>query len=189
MILKLPELFGVPAEHTMDNSDKFVAAPVAIHQGRLEVLSYAEMPEQLVDIRRAVAGLYAGRLPGQAGFVNLGNGSVGAFDVQAAGVDGSGITVYPQPKEFVDPESKEPKFSGVLLFSSFRSGGVVTKLAGVVLNPDNDPWLADELGVDHTFNQNNYGQVIVPYDGIMPFVTPNNLCLESGSFWLPRRVN
>lgn len=163
MGFRLPNQLGRSASE--DSRRRFIATPLMAAGGALD-LSRFENDRRKPEISDAYSRLSQGRMPRNAGMVAL-RSDIGAFDLQALRYEGGEVKISPQSKSVVDAETKEPKEAGALIFSTMdftRTGELksfCTRAIGVAINPDENPWLADELGVDRRWKQNNYGMVIV----------------------------
>ena len=196
MSLQLPRKIGDPAPADIDPRDRFVNPAIAIQKERAAGKAGGRVIElavsgELLEPSAAYAELDRGRMPRRAGLVELGHGVVGAIDLQAAEVGVNNLELIPQPKEAVDPESKIVCAAGILSFSCVNPlTGEVYSIEAIaeVLNPDLDPWRADELGVNSRYHQNACGFVIARFDRLaMPFLpTHPSIDLQTGRAYIPR---
>lgn len=166
MALWLPAKSGDQSPNDIERVDRFVGLPVAVKQQLPHVLQLFKYPEKLSDIDRAQQAIMMGRLVTKAGVMSLGPNVFGSFDLHAVERIGNDFVALPQPKAAVDPETKEPKESGGIVFSVFDLGRMSVKsyLYGYVLNPDEEPWTVDAFGLENLSKQNRYGNVIAQVD-------------------------
>jgi hypothetical protein len=164
MGIVLPEKIGTPAIGNAQ-SERFVATPCMIAR-QAALLTEVLASEDSLSIEQAMSAIRNARMPRNAGRVVLGSDVVGAFDLQAFQNGAGKAQIRPQSKLAIDDDTKEPREPGVLVFSATRLIaedvlGVEAKAIGVAVNPDEQPWLAHDLGVSARSKQNQHGLVIV----------------------------
>jgi hypothetical protein len=182
--LELPQKVGEPAPKKIDPRDRFVNLAVAVEKG-VEDLAEMHRADDICGIDEALGALAAGHMPRHAGLVRLPSGLVGEIDVQAAVFQGGQLVLLPQPKEIVDPATKEVRAKSLATLTVPHPSGrayLVTPI-GAAINPDEDPWEADRLGIDSRFGQNSEGFVIghfSPLDVGRFVITPETIDLDAG---------
>ena len=196
MSLLLPRKIGEPASANIDPQDRFVNPAIAIQKERAASESGGRVVElavsdELLEPAVAYAELNRGCMPRRAGLVKLGQGVVGAIDLQAAVVELTALVLIPQPKNVVNSETKVVCAAGVITFSCVnpRTGHIYSiEAIAEAINPDLEPWRADELGVDSRSKQNEHGFVIAHFDRLTRPLrhTDPSVNLRTGYTSIPR---
>ncbi len=165
-------VFGEPVKPHTSWRHRYTQAPVAIANGSEEVLRVIH-DGRTNDPASVRDGLLEGRMPRGGGIMQLGPERYASCDLMAAQLLPWALELSPALKSAVDPETKAPQASGLIVLTHFvleKSGDDTVVIQGVqpvaeAFNPDEDPWKADHYAQQgQRVTQGRQGIAIVQLD-------------------------
>lgn len=165
-------VFGEPVKPHTPWRHRYTQAPVAIANGSEEVLRVIH-DGRTNDPASVVDGLLEGRMPRGGGIMRLGQERYASCDLMAAQLLPRALELSPALKSAVDPETKAPQASGLIVLTHFvleKSGDDAVVIQGVqpvaeAFDPDEDPWKADRYAQQgQRVIQNDQGIAIARLD-------------------------
>lgn len=168
-ILSRPEVqIGEPVKSHTPWRHRYAQAPVAIANGAEEVMRLV-YDKQFNDPADVNAGLAKGRMPRRGGIIRDGEDRYCSYDLMAARLSSGLLELNPSLKSSVDPDTKIPRASGLILMTHFTVGASVDVRGimpiAVAFNPDEEPWRADYFSaMGQRIRQNECGIAIAQLD-------------------------
>ncbi|MFO0971331.1 MAG: hypothetical protein U0520_03230 [Candidatus Saccharimonadales bacterium] len=165
-------VFGEPVKPHTPWRHRYTQAPVAIANGSEEVLKLIR-DGRMSDPTHVRDSLLEGRMPRRGGIMHLGHEIYASCDLMAAQLLPRVLELNPALKSVVDPETKMPQASGLIVLTRFvlaRSGDCEAVIRGVqpvaeAFNPDVEPWKADHYAQQgQRVTQNDRGIAIAQLD-------------------------